>query len=110
MDLTSLATLGRQLKGHCQSFNRGGEVFLADEKHRYLGRICPWNQCEPYARGSCDAQNCGKRPFLYDDLQEIKLTKNLLSKPPLELWPQVVTRVTVPNDVAKRVIRPLQQT
>ena len=44
-DLTPLATLGRKLQGHAQSFNRGGEVFLADPDHRYLGRTCPWKRC-----------------------------------------------------------------
>lgn len=40
-DLKPLATLGRKLSGHAQSFGRGGEVFLADERNRYLGRTCP---------------------------------------------------------------------
>jgi len=41
-DLAPLATLGRKLQGHAQSFNRGGEVFLADPRGNYLGRTCPW--------------------------------------------------------------------
>ena len=109
-DLTHLATLGRKLQGHAQSFNRGGEVFLANEQHQYLGRTCPWKRCGPGIRMSCDAQHCGKRPFLHDDLNAIKLSKSLIATPPLELWPEIVTHVTVPEDVAELVIRQLQQT
>jgi hypothetical protein len=109
MDLTPLATVGRQLSGHAQSFNRGGEVFLADRQHQYLGRTCPWKRCGPGIRASCDALHCGQRPFLHDDLINVKLPKPLIAEPPLELWPEVVVRVAVPDDVDERVIRPLQQ-
>jgi hypothetical protein len=109
MDLTPLATAGRQLSGHAQSFNRGGEVFLADRHHQYLGRTCPWKRCGPGIRASCDALHCGQRPFLHDDLINVKLLKPLIAEPPLELWPEVVVRVAVPDDVDERVIRPLQQ-
>lgn len=108
-DLTQLATLGRKLQGHAQSFNRGGEVFLANEQHQYLGRTCPWKRCGPGIRMSCDAQHCGQRPFLHDDLNAIKLSKTLIAAPPLELWPQIVIRIAVPKDVAELVIRPLQK-
>ncbi|KAA3663501.1 MAG: hypothetical protein DWQ04_10490 [Chloroflexi bacterium] len=109
MDLTPLATLGRKLQGHAQSFNRGGEVFLADPQHHYLGRTCPWKQCGPGTRASCDAYHCGKRPFLHDDLGDMRISEKLIVAPPIELWPKVVTRVVVPEDVVERVIRPLQQ-
>ena len=108
-DLTPLATQGRKLQGHCQSFNRGGEVFLADEQQRYLGRICPWKQCGPGIRASCDALHCGQRPYLHDDLGDVELPKAVVAEPPLELWPEVVARVTVPDDLMERVIRPLRQ-
>ncbi|GJM40483.1 MAG: hypothetical protein DHS20C20_07650 [Ardenticatenaceae bacterium] len=107
-DLMPLATLGRKLSGRAQSFSRGGEVFLTDEQHNYLGRTCPWKQCEPGIRASYDALHCGQRPYLHDDLGEIKLAKALIAEPPLELWPEVVARVPLPDDVLERVIRPLQ--
>ena len=109
MNLKPLATLGRKLQGHTQSFNRGGEVFLADPQQHYLGRICPWKRCGPGIRASCDALHCGKRPFLHDDLGDIRLSEKLISEPPLELWPEVVSRVVVPGDVVEMLIRPLQQ-
>jgi hypothetical protein len=103
LDLARLAAKGRKLKGRCQSFNRGGEVFLADERNRYLGRICPWKQCEPYIRAACRAQHCGQRPFLYDDLQVIKLPTSLIAAPPLVLWPEWVADAAVPEDVVARL-------
>lgn len=106
-DLTRLATLSRKLSGHAQNFGRGGEVFLADEQFNYLGRTCPWKQCRPGIRASCDALHCGRRPYLHDDLEAITLPKSLIAKPPLELWPEVVTRVPVPDDVVEIVIRAL---
>jgi predicted nucleotidyltransferase len=107
-DLKEVATLGRKLQGHAQSFGRSGEVFLADEQHHYLGRTCPWKQCGPGVRASCDALHCGQRPYLHDDLGEIKLPEALVSKPPLELWPEVVARVPLPEDVVEKVTRRLQ--
>jgi len=109
MDLTQLATLGRQLRGHAQGFNRGGDIFLSDPQHHYLGRTCPWKRCGPGIRASCHAWHCGKRPFLHDDFADIRLNEKLIAAPPLELWPKVVARVVVPDDVEERVIRPLQQ-
>lgn len=108
-DLTPLATAGRKLQGHAQNFGRGGEVFLADPHGRYLGRTCPWKRCGPGIRASCDALHCGRRPYLHDDLREIKLVDELVAEPPLELWPQIVARTPVPDDVAERVLQPIQE-
>ena len=47
-DLTALATCARRLQGQAQSFNRGADVFLADERgtvHRTdvpLARLSAW--------------------------------------------------------------------
>src|SRR3989304_3178331 len=60
-DLTPLAALGRRLKGRLQSHSRGADVFLADERGRYLGRTCSWKVCRPGVRASCDALHCGRR-------------------------------------------------
>ncbi len=106
MDLTPLATLGRKLQGHAQSFGRGGEVFLADPRGQYLGRTCPWRRCGPGIRISCDALHCGKRPYLHDDLETIRLAEDLVMAPPIELWPQVVARVPVPGDVEQGLLHP----
>lgn len=107
-DLAPLATLGRKLAGHAQQFNRGGDVFLADPRGNYLGRTCPWKECRPGIRQSCDALHCGQRPYLHDDLQTIKLARDLIAAPPIELWPQVMARVPVPQDVEQGLIAPLR--
>jgi hypothetical protein len=108
-DLKPLATLGRRLQGHAQSFARGGEVFLADPEGHYLGQTCPWTRCGPGIRSSCDAQHCGRRLYLHDDLKTVRLDESLIIAPPIELWPQVMTRVPVPEDVEQDVLRPLRE-
>jgi len=108
MDLAPLAKLGRKLQGHAQSFARGGEVFLADPRGNYLGRTCPWKRCGPGIRVSCDALHCGRRPYLHDDLEAITLDGSLILAPPIELWPQIVTRVPVPKDVEQELLLPLR--
>jgi hypothetical protein len=45
-DLTPLATCARRLQGQAQSFNRGADVFLADERGTYIGRTCRWRDCQ----------------------------------------------------------------
>jgi len=107
-DLAPLATEARKLQGHMQSMALGGEVFLADPQHYYLGRTCPWKRCERGIRASCEALHCGRRPYLYDDLQNIRLSDPIVLAPPIELWPEIVTRVSVPEDVAELVLEPLQ--
>jgi len=107
-DLTLLAAHGRKLLGHCQSRNRGGEVFLANPRGVCLGRACPWKDCRPGIRMSCDARHCGARPYLHDDLGAIRLPKALVTQPPIELWPQAAAHVSVPADVEALLLGPLR--
>ena len=107
MELEQLALLGRKLSGHAQGFNRGGEVFLADRQGNYLGRICRWKKCEPFVRARCEAQNCAQRQYLNDDLQNVRLKKELIAEPPVTLWPQIVTHVPVPEDLQRLVLAQL---
>lgn len=101
LDLMPLAALSRRLQGRLQSHSRGADVFLADERGRYLGRTCSWKVCRPGVRASCDAVHCGRRPYLHDDLVTVRLADSLVAAPPLELWPVVVRRCTVPADVER---------
>jgi predicted nucleotidyltransferase len=98
-DLTPLATCSRRLQGHAQSFNRGADVFLADERGTYIGRTCHWKDCRPGVRRSCDALHCGRRPYLHDDLEAIRLNSRLVLSPPVTLWPYVERRGQLPPDV-----------
>ena len=51
-DLAALATCARRLHGHAQSFNRGADVFVADERGTYIGRTCRWKDCRPGRRAT----------------------------------------------------------
>jgi hypothetical protein len=103
-DLTALARLARMLKGRTQTRNRGADIFLADESSRYIGRVCQWRECAPGIRVARKAQHCGRRQFRHDDLQVVTLSADLVRAPPLELWPEVIPRVELPDDVEEHVI------
>ena len=98
-DLAPLAKCTRQLQGRVKGLNRGTDVFLADESGLYLGRICKWRQCGPGIRASCYALHCGRRHYLYDDLGTVKLDAALVAAPPVQLWPTVIRRCPLPEDV-----------
>ena len=107
MDLTELARAGRRLKGTAQTINLGADIFLADSTGRYLGRICHYRECHP--RVACLAQHCGRREHLNDDLHVVTLSNELLARPPIDLWPNVVRRLTVPRDVEGLLLTRLEQ-
>ncbi len=46
---------------------------------------------------------------MHDDLKAIKLRERLIAVPPIELWPQVVARVPIPDDVEQKLIGPLRE-
>lgn len=106
-DLAQLATLGRRLKGHAQSRNKGADIFLSDPSGSYIGRICRWRECYPGVRVSCDARHCGRRAFLHDDLDAVTLDEALIKTPPIELWPKIVRRVELPGDVETLLAQPI---
>lgn len=80
-DLRTLAAAGRRLKGRAQSQNKGADIFLASRSGNYIGWTCHWRECAPGIRMSCDARNCGTRPFLHDDLDAVKLDAALVKSP-----------------------------
>jgi predicted nucleotidyltransferase len=102
-DLTPLARCGRRLQGHAQNFNRGADVFLADERGAYIGRTCRWRDCRPGVRESCDALHCDRRPYLHDDLGAMTLNSSVVLSPPVTLWPDVERRGELPADVEEVV-------
>lgn len=99
VNLTALAQLGRRLKGSAQAkLNSGADVFLVDPAGAYLGRVCHYRECHP--RVLCRARHCGAVPHVADDLDVITLSPVLIAAPPLELFPAVVARIPLPDDVA----------
>ena len=105
--LPHLARASRRLQGFAQSMNLGADIFLADDRGRYIGRICHYRECFP--RAACHAQNCGRREHLNDDLQVVTLADELIASPPVTLWPKVVRRVTVPPDVEELLLTDLER-
>ena len=108
-DLAPLATYSRRLQGHAQNVNRGADVFLADERGTYIGRACHWKDCRPGVRRACHALHCGRRPYLHDDLDAIRLNGTLILSPPVTLWPYVERRRQLPPDV-EEVVAALEHT
>ena len=105
LEIARLAKLARRLKGSAQArLNSGADVFLADESGPYLGRICHYRECHP--RVLCRARHCGAVPHLADDLDAVSLSSDVITAPPIELWPQVVARVVVPDDVEQLLLQP----
>ncbi len=107
MDLTRLARAGRRLMGSTQSINLGADVFLADVAGSYLGRICYYRDCRP--RAACRAEHCGRRQHLNDDLHVVTLSDDLLTTPPVDLWPKVVRRLVLPADVEEILLAQLER-
>jgi hypothetical protein len=107
MELAELARAGRQLQGLAQSMNLGADIFLADDRGCYIGRICHYRKC--FRRAACRAQNCGRREHLNDDLQVVTLANEFIAAPPVILWPNVGRRITVPSDVEELPLSELER-
>ena len=105
-DLSEIAAAGRRLKGHAQTRNLGADIFLADEKMRYIGRTCGWKVCEIGMRMACRADHCGGRKYLYDDLSDLRLHPDLVKNPPLVVWPSISRATKIPNDVVEALCTP----
>jgi len=101
-DIDSLAAAGRRLKGRGQSRGSGADIFLCGPQGDYLGRTCSFRECHP--RVSCSGYQCGLGTRICDDLDIICLEHGLIREPPLELWPNVVRRTTIPADVERIVL------
>jgi hypothetical protein len=106
-ELAPLAKLGRQMSGHMNNHRAGADVFLASEDGNYIGRTCPWKNCGPGYRASCDAMHCGKRAYLHDDLDAVRLNKAWIDRPPVVLWPVPTAAQGVPSDVHEQLIKQL---
>lgn len=108
--LDGLARLARRLTGATMATGDGcgADVFLHNQNHQYIGRLCKWKQCAPGIRASCKADHCGKRHFLHDDLRVLKLSPTVIEEAPLELWPEVKARTAVPLDVRNLLMMKLE--
>lgn len=103
VDMEKLAELGRKFKGRTQNINCGADIFLINAIGKYLGRTCSWRECRPGIRMACQAMNCGRVAYLYDDLQIIKLSKELTANPPLIIYPEIIIKNKLPKDLMNQV-------
>ena len=105
--LDGLARLKRRLLGKTMQTGDGcgADVFLCNPQGEYIGRICSWKTCTPGIRTSCQAQHCGRRTYLSDDLQNVHLDAALVAEAPLDLWPEIITRAEIPEDVREELVR-----
>lgn len=109
MQLDQLAAAKRRLLGATMQTGDGcgADVFLCDPNNRYLGRVCGWKECAPGIRLACDAQHCGRRKYLHDDLQAVRLDAALIAAPAVDLWPEIIMRTELPDDVRKLLVSPI---
>ena len=107
-DLEPVARLGRKLKGRTGSERGGADIFLTDTLGNYMGRTCSWKECRPGARMSCEALNCGRRQYLYDDLQKVTLSRETIDGA-LQLWPTVGKRVGLPEDLGTVIVELMRE-
>lgn len=105
LELTQLAKISRTLQGKSGSLGGGADVFLVNINNEYIGRICIWKDCRFGVRMSCDADNCGKRKYLHDDLNTITLKKELIDNPPLIIFPNLIRNVIIPLDVEEGLLK-----
>jgi len=86
-DISELATIFRRIAGRMSQIGNGADMFVYDdESGTYLGRVCPYKECVPGIR-RCDADHCGKRPHLKDDLSILRLPPFVRKDVPVELYP-----------------------
>jgi predicted nucleotidyltransferase len=104
-NIKQLAKLGRTFKGKAQALNSGVDIFLCNPAGEYLGRTCRYREC--HVRAACNGQSCRPGHYICDDLHIVCLRADLIQLPPIQLWPQVICRKTVPEDVKAIVLEPL---
>jgi hypothetical protein len=91
--------------GLAQSKNKGADIFLANPSGEYIGRICHWRECGRGIRASRDALHCGRRHYLHDDFNDIRLSTTAVTEPTVEVWPKVICRQNVPGDLQSYLSR-----
>lgn len=99
-DLSPLATIFRKISSRMLQIGKGADMFLYDtETGKYLGRICSHKECAPGIR-RCEADHCGMRPYLKDDLSILQLQPFTRKKVPVELHPTLsYNPPEVPDDL-----------
>jgi len=98
-DIAPISKLKRQMSGRIQRGLLGADIFLAEEGS-YIGRPCRFR--EPHPRVGCaqDGLRCDfNRPFLCDTSCSFELKKEVITSPPIILYPRLLTAGKIPADV-----------
>jgi predicted nucleotidyltransferase len=94
-----IATLARKLQGRIQKGSLGADVFIVHD-NIYIGRACHYR--EPWERVECRRRHlkCSRDvEFLCNTVSSFRLREEIILRPPLVLWPDVVINVALPEDV-----------
>ncbi len=98
-DITPISKLKRQMGGRIQRGLLGADIFLMEED-RYIGRPCRFR--EPHPRVGCaqDGLRCNfDRPFLCDTSNSFELKNEVITSPPIILYPRLLAAGKIPVDV-----------
>jgi predicted nucleotidyltransferase len=96
-----IATLARKLQGRIQKGSLGADVFIVHD-NVYIGRACHYR--EPWERVECRGRRlkCSRDvEFLCNTVSSFRLREEIILRPPLVLWPDVVINVALPEDVVE---------
>jgi predicted nucleotidyltransferase len=94
-----IATLARKLQGRIQKGSLGADVFIVHD-NIYIGRACHYR--ESSSRVECRTRHlkCSRDvKFLCNTVSSFRLREEIMLRPPLILWPDVVINVALPDDV-----------
>ena len=103
----SLGRRGRRLQGFAQAKTLGADISWPMIADAILVASAIIHSA--FRARHVDAQNCGRREHLNDDLQLVTPADQLIAAPPITLWPNVVRRGTVPADVEKLLLTELER-
>jgi len=98
-DISSISKLKRQMSGRSQRGLLGADIFLMEEGS-YIGRPCRFR--EPHPRVGCaqDGLRCDfDRPFLCDTSNSFELKNEVITSPPIILYPRLLAARKIPADI-----------
>jgi hypothetical protein len=96
-----IATLARKLQGRIQKGSLGADVYIVHD-NIYIGRACHYR--EPSSRVECRSRHlkCSRDvEFLCNTVSSFRLREEIILRPPLVLWPDVIMNVALPEDVVE---------
>jgi len=98
-DIAPISKLKRQMGGRIQRGLLGADIFLLEEG-RYIGRPCRFREPRPRVACTHDGLRCDfDRLFLCDTSHSFELKDEVITSPPITLYPEFRARVEAPTDI-----------